>query len=348
MTDPFRPMSAIDTHAHVYPSWYLDQLETIGISPKSTAIARIPGADSTSADLARRWKQMDSAGVGLQIIAATPQVPAGHRTADSTTAAQAINDHYAQLVAEHPDRLRAYSVIPLPHVAASVAEAVRALDYLDFLGVSLTTTLADTEFTLSSPNLDPLWQVLDERASVVNIHPTGHGVHSPLIRDHGLAWVNGAPVEDATAVLHLLQADVPRRFPNIQFHIAHLGGDLPFLAQRIEDNYTDWDAFPSSPLESLRRMWFDAANFHTPSLLLADTTLGTAQILAGSDHPYFQDEKYIRAFSYIRDAPLPIKSITAVMHGNALYLYGDLSRKTTHMTTRSSGRYAADSIENQN
>lgn len=315
-------LPAIDTHAHVYPSWYLDRLETIGIPEAAAAIARLPGADSSPSDLARRFDDMDAAGVDLQTIAATPQVPAAPAVADSAAAAQAINDFYAQLVTDHPKRLRAYGVLPLPHVAASVAEAVRVLDDLGFLGVSLTTTLPDPAFTLSDSKLDPLWQVLNERASVVNIHPTGSGVHSPLIQRHGLAWVNGAPVEDATAVLHLLKADVPRRFPNIRFHVAHLGGDLPFLAQRLEDNYTDWDAFPASPLESLRSMWFDAANFHTPSLVLAATTLGAGQLLGGSDHPYFQADKYLRAFSYIREAPLTPETVGAILRENAISLYG--------------------------
>ena len=53
--------------------------------------------------------------------------------------------------------------------------------------------------------------------------------------------------EDAIATLHLLKADIPHKYPNIRFHIAHLGGDLAFLAQRIEDNYEDWDSFEHSP-----------------------------------------------------------------------------------------------------
>ncbi|UVI36651.1 amidohydrolase family protein [Brevibacterium spongiae] len=109
-----------------------------------------------------------------------------------------------------------------------------------------------------------------------------------MFADAGLAWVNGAPVEDATAVLHLLKADVPRRFPHIRFHIAHLGGDLAVLFQRIEDNFADWDAFPSSPQTALRSMWFDAANFYEPALRLALEAYGHGTVMAGSDHPYFQ------------------------------------------------------------
>ena len=59
--------------------------------------------------------------------------------------------------------------------------------------------------------------------------------------------INGAPVEDAIAVLQLLKADIPARFPGVRLHIAHLAGDLAFLAQRIEDNDEDWKAFAPSP-----------------------------------------------------------------------------------------------------
>lgn len=70
---------------------------------------------------------------------------------------------------------------------------------------------------------------------------------------HHLEWVNGAPIEDAIAVLHLLQGDYINRFPNIKFQVAHLGGDVAFLAQRVEDNFTDWGSFPTSPRENLKK-----------------------------------------------------------------------------------------------
>lgn len=88
----------------------------------------------------------------------------------------------------------------------------------------------------------------------VNIHTTGSGAHSTMIQGAGLEWVNGAPVEDATAVLQPLKED------------------MPFLAQHIED----WGALPALPCT-------DAAEYY-----------GATQVLAGSDHPYFQEEKYVR------------------------------------------------------
>ena len=306
-------ISAIDTHAHVYPARYLDMLEEAGVDPSTTKIARGMNADSTAGDMDRRIEWMDRAGVQRQILAVTPQVPVNAATASW------INDEYQRLIGSYPGRFAAYGALPLPDVDAALTELPAVFDR-GFLGVSLPTVFADGT-TLDDERFTPLWRELDERNAVVNIHPTGSGACSPLIADKGLSWVNGAPVEDATAVLQLLKAGIPSRFPGIRFHIAHLGGDLAFLFQRIEDNYADWDAFPQSPQESLRRFYFDAANFYEPALRLAVEAYGPAQILAGSDHPYFQDEKYIRAFSYIRGAALPEDIRAGILVHNAERLY---------------------------
>lgn len=312
---------AIDTHAHVYPAAYLDRLERIGVGPSTTAIARDLRADSTAADLTARLRGMDDAGVELQVLAVTPQAPAGREPGPSLDAARWINDEYARLVVAYPGRFLAYGALPLPHVDAALEEIPRVADAPGFVGFSLPTVLPGG-LSPADPRFDPVWAALDERGAVMNLHATGSGARSDLITGHGLAWVNGAPVEDAIAVLHLLQADVPGRFPRVRLHVAHLAGDLPFLARRLEDNYEDWGAFPSSPLGALRGMWFDAANFHEPSLVLAAETLGADRLLAGSDHPYFQGAKYVRAFDYVRTSRLPGPDVEAVLAGNARALYG--------------------------
>lgn len=131
--------TAIDTHAHVYPAWYLDRLEDIGVPPESTGIARGLGADTTDHDLAARLEWMDRARVRLQVLAVTPQVPSGPDATSSLTLAREINDEYARLVRDHPDRFLAYGTLPLPHIEASLAEIPRMFDQLGMAGVSLTT-----------------------------------------------------------------------------------------------------------------------------------------------------------------------------------------------------------------
>lgn len=316
--------SAIDTHAHVYPARYLDFLENIGVSPDSTAVARNLRADDAETDMHERLRMMDAAGVQMQILSATPQLPFISNATDAAAAVRMINDVYAAIVERRPDRFRAYGALPLPHIEESLAEIAYIFDELGreagFLGVAMNTFVG-ADGSLTDPALLPIFEELDRRSAIVYIHPAGGAAGCSAIADHGLTWVNGAPIEDATAVLQLLKADYPYTFPHITFHIAHLGGDLPFLAQRIQDNYDDWHAFAHSPAETFHRLYVDAANFHQPSLRMALETYGVSQVMAGSDYPYFQDDKYTRAMDYIRTAGLPDTARDAVLFGNAKRLY---------------------------
>ena len=73
--------------------------------------------------------------------------------------------------------------------------------------------------------------------------------------------------------------------------------------------------------QRMRGMYFDAANFHAPALRAAVETYGAGRILAGSDFPYFQEKKYVRAFDYIRDAGFAPETAAAILRGNAADLY---------------------------
>lgn len=142
--------------------------------------------------------------------------------------------------------------------------------------------------------------------------------------DYQLEWVVGAPVEDMLATLKLLKKDIPQKYPNLKFHIAHLGGGISFQMQRIIDNYTDWGSFRHHPLETLQKhFWFDTANFLEESLLHSSKILGNKRLLLGSDFPYFQNDKYTRAVTYVENAALTDQEKAAIFVENASNLYKD-------------------------
>ncbi|BAH82529.1 amidohydrolase 2 [Streptococcus dysgalactiae subsp. equisimilis GGS_124] len=72
-----------------------------------------------------------------------------------------------------------------------------------------------------------------------------------------------------------------------------------------------------------KHFWFDTAIFLEASLLHSNEILGNQRLLAGSDFPYFQNQKYTRAFSYIREANLTDNQKTAILETNAKALYGN-------------------------
>src|SRR5699024_4601098 len=146
-----RMLRVIDTHAHVYPSGHLDAIESLGVDPASTEIARGMHADSNADDMATRLEWMDRAGVDAQVLSVMPQGAFGPDVRAVAEAAASVNDIYARLIEDYPGRFFAYAHLPLPHVAESIAETRRMLAAPGFLGVSVPTVFPDGT-ALSSPD----------------------------------------------------------------------------------------------------------------------------------------------------------------------------------------------------
>lgn len=311
----------IDTHAHLWPAAYLEELaKSAGKDKDSVEIAKGIGAGDSEEEMAKRIAMMDKAGVEFQILSGTPQTPQWGGEAVALKLAQTLNNGYADIIKRYPGRFRAYGCVPLPYTEASVKEARRCIEELGFDGIALNTIITQ-EFSPADKRFEPLYVELNRLKTVLYIHPTGCGANSPMINDFGLEWVIGANVEDMVATLQILKKGLPQKYPDIQFHIAHLGGVLPFVMQRIEDNYTDWHSFEQSPWKTLDNFWFDTAGSHAPALRCTIDTFGSERVVMGSDFPYFQNDKYTRAVTYVQNAGLDEQTTENILRNNALKLF---------------------------
>lgn len=310
----------IDMHAHYFPVPYLDRLDSYGSD--FTGVARGLHAGDEPGDIDARLRMMDAAGVDMQVLSTTPQLPTFTNIDHAIDAARLANDLYADVIRRHPDRFAGFATTPLPHGQAAAEELARAMDDLGLIGASIGTAVLDR--TLADPEFEPFWAELDRRSASLFIHASGKDADSPLISDHGLTWIVGAPFEDAIGVLHFVRAGITARYPNIKVIVAHLGGPIPFLAQRIDDNFTHWkQGFPELPSDTWKKMWWDTANFHAPSLRCAADTFGDDRIVLGSDFPYFQNDLYTRAVGYVETSGLPAESINRILDENAPLSFGE-------------------------
>ncbi len=309
----------IDVHAHYWTEDYLDLLADLGKT--DARAARGIGAGS-GAELEARLSLMDQADVEMQVLSACPQVPYSDDRAKATTAARFVNDQYAQLVESHPDRFRAFAALPMPHVDQAIGELRRALDELAMAGVAMNTTVLGR--ALVEQEFKPILAELDSRSAVLYLHPAGNSACSPLIRDHHLTWMVGAPVEDTISIMHLITHGVPARYPNIKIINSHLGGALPMLLQRADDQY-HWEApeTPEAPSAAARRMWYDTVGHgHVPALRCAIDSFGADRLLLGTDFPYENGEIFARAVDYISDDRIDPSAARAILDQNATALLG--------------------------
>jgi predicted TIM-barrel fold metal-dependent hydrolase len=309
----------IDVHAHYWTEEYLDLVKDLGRA--DTAGARGLGA-GPGAELEARLRLMDRAGIEMQILSASPQLPYGDDRGKATIAARFVNDQYAELVEGYRDRFRAFAALPMPHVEESLVEMRRALDELGMAGVVMNTTVLGR--ALIEPDFEPLFAEMNNRSTVLYLHPAGNSACSPLIGEHHLTWMVGAPVEDTISVMHLITNGIPTRYPNIKIINSHFGGALPMLVQRADDQYS-WEApnTPEPPSVSARRMWYDTVGHgHVPALRCAIDSFGADRLVLGTDFPYENGDMFVRAVDYINDPQIDASVARAILDQNAGSLLG--------------------------
>jgi 6-methylsalicylate decarboxylase len=309
----------IDVHAHYWTEDYVDLLVDLGRADAG-AVRGIGAGDG--AELDARLRLMDRAGVQMQVLSACPQLPYGGDGQKAARTARFVNDQYAGLVQRRRDRFSAFAALPMPHLDESLGEMGRALDELHLAGVAMNTTVLGR--ALVEPEYEPIFAELNRRSAVLYLHPAGNSACSPLIANYHLTWMVGAPVEDTISVMHLITHGIPTRYPDITIINSHLGGALPMLLQRADDQYR-WEApdTPELPSVAARRMWYDTVGHgHVPALRCAIDSLGADRLLLGTDFPYENGDTFVRAVDYIHDPQIDTGAARAILDQNASVLLG--------------------------
>ncbi|AJT41061.1 amidohydrolase family protein [Psychromicrobium lacuslunae] len=307
-----------DVHAHLWSEEYLELLARLG-RPDLDAHRGLSAGASVE-ELRGRFKQMDSAGIDRQILSVTPLAPHFQDLNSAVEAARFSNQEYAELVERHPDRFAAFASLPLPHVEEALIELDHALDELGMIGVAVTTDILGA--SLSDPGFEPIFAALNERKSVLYVHPAGMDAHSQLIRGRSMRWSAGAPIEDTIAVVDLLLSGFPSRYPELRIIASHLGGGLPMILQRL-DRQQPWESpqTPEPPSTAAHRLWFDTvAHGDRDVLELAARKFGVGRLLLGTDFPYQSGSAFLEASGFIRDSFNTVQA-QQILSGNAARIF---------------------------
>ena len=309
----------IDVHAHYLTGEYLDLLDRLGGIEPGTETGRpivYPGLD---ADLEARFRVMERAGVGLQILSVSGLMPYFADARSGVAGARHANDMFAELVRKHPGKFAAFACLPLPHVDESLAELARGLDELGMVGVTFATSVLGRN--LGDRHFDPIYAELDRRGAVLFIHPAGLACGSAPIKDAGLLWPLGGTAEDTLCAVHMLQSGFTARFPNVRTILPHLGGTLPFLMHRL-DRPIRRSLPDQAPLEAVsRKFWYDSVNGYPHALRCACAAFGADRIVLGSDYPFFRDDAYQWQVEYILQSGLSEADTRAIFTDNTRRLF---------------------------
>jgi aminocarboxymuconate-semialdehyde decarboxylase len=311
----------IDIHAHYFPVEYLDRLDRYGGNQQTIFLRKAKMAAADSRDLENHFRNMDLAGVDLQVLSLSSQLPYFANENEAVELARLGNDIYARVVREHPKRLAAFACTPLPHVAASIVEIRRALDDLGMVGVAAGTMVLGR--SLADPAFDEMFAELNRRKAVLFIHPTGGSVGSQLLETTNLTWPIGAPLEDTTCLLQFMQANIPSRFPDMKVIIPHLGGFAPFLTARLDQLKPRFlPGSSESPSVQAKYFFYDTVNGYPSALRCAMDAVGAEKLLLGTDYPFWRDDAFKLCVDYVAEAGLAAADVDRVLGGNGQKLLG--------------------------
>ena len=313
----------IDVHAHAFSGEYVALLDRLGAVSEVMHTTQGVFSDSQRDDVERRLAIMDLGNVERQVLSMSAATPYFENVASAQEAARFINDEHAEMCRRFPDRFSFFCVLPMPHIDASLAEAERAFTELGAVGVTFTTHVLGR--ALSDRAFAAIFAELDRRGAVVFIHPVGMACGSSIIADSNLSWTIGAPIEDAVCALQLMQADFPRRYPQLKVILPHLGGFLAFLRYRLGRSTDRWMPGAEAPAEQMRKFWYDTSNGEPAALRASVECYGVDKLLLGTDYPYWlPGTGYEHSVDYFEHIGLSGADVAAIRRENARRLFGKL------------------------
>ena len=325
-------MPIIDFHNHFYPPAYLEAIKEgpsnvkVTIDDEDNPVLHYPGDYNIVVPGHRiiefRQSVLDEAGVDKQVLTFTS--PGTHIESPdrSVPLARMVNDAFAEIVAQRPDRFTALGTLPLNDVDATLAEFDRATNELGFAGFMLFSNVRGT--ALADERYWPLYERASDKGAVLYIHPIDP-VGVEAMTEYWLMPLVGFLMDTTLAAAHLVFAGVPERYPGIRWVLAHLGGAVPYLAERFDRGFYAFEdcraRIDKPPSEYLKKFYYDTVNFDPKALQLAIDFAGTSQILAGSDYPH-KIGNLEMMISSINELDLGEEDKAAILGGNAARLLG--------------------------
>jgi aminocarboxymuconate-semialdehyde decarboxylase len=205
--------------------------------------------------------------------------------------------------------------------AASLREFERACNDLAMPGATLFSNINGV--ALYDRRFWPIYEAANDRDAVIFIHPT-HPVGVEAMLDYWLMPLVGFLMDTTLAAAGLVFSGVARRYPRIRWILGHLGGAIPYLAERLDRGY---QAFPDCrvnidrpPSEYLKtQFYYDSVNFDPACIKLAIAFAGADHILAGSDYPH-QIGSIPKMLEVLRGLDISETDRASIMGGNAARL----------------------------
>jgi predicted TIM-barrel fold metal-dependent hydrolase len=274
---------------------------------------------------ALRLREMDEAGVDLQILSHGSPSTQKLTGEDGVALTRRVNDRLHAVVSGNPNRLAAFAALPTSEPKAAADELERTTK-LGFKG-AMIHGLANGVF-FDDRRFWPMFERAQALDVPIYLHPSVplpavmDAYYKEYVKDFPMViragW--GYTVETATHAIRLVLSGLFDAYPNLKIVLGHLGETLPFLVWRIEHAL----ARPGGKQLSFRDLFCQhfyittSGNFSTPALLCCMMEMGIDRILFSIDWPFVPNKPGVR---WLEELPLSDEDKGKLASGNTKRLF---------------------------
>ena len=272
-------------------------------------------------------KNMDIAGIDMAVLSCNIK---------NLEEAKVYNDESSKLIKEYPKRFAPFAnTMPLRGKPA-LDELDRAVKHLGLKGVTIGSQVEGKP--LDSPDMWPFYEKVSELAIPIFVHiawaaegfdacKATYELNRTIVREFDLAQ----------ATIRLCLGGVLEEFPDLEFIIAHFGGGISAIKERVERYLRYWgsDFWHEKPLiaepyvdrfnEHYNKIYFNLAGreIGMNSVRCALTNISTKRLLFATDYPLNFTNDPIGMKTYIEkihQLDMDKESIEAILGTNGLKL----------------------------
>ena len=297
----------IDFQTHYYPKEYVKLLEKRQLTPKFTRNEQgkiylayseqivIPRSSNLEkfTEPKKRISEMDANEIDVQVL--TIPLPGCDRLGaeEAVEVCRVANDSLAQVCNEFPDRFSGLALLPVQSEEAT-DEFKRAVKDLGLTGGHVHSNTNGK--MLDSQEYNAIFKVANSLNVPVFVHPT-IPFHLSNMDNYRLANTFGLQVDLSLSLLKMIFGGILERMPRLKIIAAHLGSTLPFIMNRIDDEFQfikPSDAKISElPSHHLKRLFVDTVTRDAIPLKYALNYFGADHVLFGSDYPFWNTKEHV-------------------------------------------------------
>jgi aminocarboxymuconate-semialdehyde decarboxylase len=290
-------MPVVDIHSHVIPPGVV---EAIAADPTGFS-ARIEDEDGTRqvvhdqgytyplfeefTEPEAKLREMDRKGLDVSVL--SPPPPLFYYWADVETGIRLVNEGIAEYIATNPDRFLGMATVPMQDTEAAVAELEQVVSTYGFRAVEVGTSIEGTQ--LAHPRFRQFLRRTSELDILVFAHPYYVGPKQGL-ENYYLTNLLGNPYDSTVMIANLMFSGTLDELPDLKMCVAHGGGFAPYQIGRLDHGHQVRPEpranTKTSPLELLRRLFFDTITFNSQALRFLVDLVGAEHVVLGTDAPF--------------------------------------------------------------